>query len=387
MKMKSYFAASVEAAIAEARNEMGPDALLVNSRKAPPEARGLGEYEVVFAVLPERPEEKAAALTAAATAVPDSAEGVQQDPVMRELARLRRQIEEMGCALNGLNARASSASAPEFAEAFARLLENDFSIEIATRIVKQAQARLEADPASWSRRKMPFDRESIACAVQTELEGIALVDASLGAGNDGASVVALVGPPGCGKTTTLVKLAVRYGLAAGRPVHLISTDTQRIAAAEQLRTYATIIGASFDAVETTRSLQQAIAAHFGRGLILIDTQGYSSGEMDTAAELAHFLSCQPSTEVQLVAPASMRGADLSRTVDRYQIFAPAKLIFTRLDESACLGAVVSEAARTGKPVSFLASGQQIPEDIEPATAARLIEGVLDPSRERILSAA
>jgi flagellar biosynthesis protein FlhF len=387
MKMKSYFAPTVEAAMAQARSELGPDALLVNSRKAPPEALGLGEYEVVFATLPERPEEKSAPSTDAATAAPDNPETPQQDPVMRELARLRRQIEEMGCALNGLNKRASSALAPEFAEAFARLVENDFSIEIAKRIVKQAQARLEADPASWQRRKMPFDRESIARAVQTELEALVLVDASLGAGDDGTSVVALVGPPGCGKTTTLVKLGVRYGVAASRPVHLISTDTQRIAAAEQLRTYATIIGASFDAVETTRSLQQAIAAHPGRGLILIDTQGYASGEMETAAELAHFLSCQPNTEVQLVTSASMRGADLSRTVDRYQIFAPAKLIFTRLDESSCLGAVVSESARTGKPVSFLAAGQQIPEDLEPATAARLIEPVLDLSGERILSAA
>src|SRR5579863_6939826 len=316
MKMKSYFASSVEAAVAQARSEMGPDALLVNSRKSPPEARGLGEYEVVFATLPEHTEQKPVPPTAAVTAAADNSETGQQDPVMRELARLRRQMEEMGFALNGLNARGSSALAPEFAEVFAQLLENDFSIEIARKIVKQAQGRLEADPASWPRRKMPFDRESIALAVQTELEALVLVDASLGTGNGGASVVALVGPPGCGKTTTLVKLAVRYGLAASRPVHLISTDTQRIAAAEQMRTYATLIGASFDAVESTRSLQQAITANAGRGLILIDTQGYASGEMDAAAELAHLLSCQANTEVQMVAPASMRGADLSRTVDR-----------------------------------------------------------------------
>src|SRR5579863_3325180 len=192
MKMKSYFAPTVEAAIAHARSEMGPDALLVNSRKAPPEARGLGEYEVVFAILPERPEEKAAPSTIARTAAPDQPETAPQDPVLRELAHLRKHMEEMGCALNGLNARALPASAPEFAEAFARLLENEFSIDIAKGIVKQAQARLEADPASWPRRKLPFDRESIARAVQAELEALVLVDASLGAGDDGASVVALV---------------------------------------------------------------------------------------------------------------------------------------------------------------------------------------------------
>jgi flagellar biosynthesis protein FlhF len=83
----------------------------------------------------------------------------------------------------------------------------------------------------------------------------------------------------------------------------------------------------------------------------------------------------------------MRSADLSRTIDRYEIFAPSKLIFTRIDETSSLGAIVSESARTGKPVSFLGTGQQIPEDIEPATANRLVEMVLDGREVRSLSAA
>jgi len=379
MRMKSYFVASVEAAMEQAREELGPEALLVNSRKAPPEAQGLGEYEVVFALVPEKAGQPATAQLRCEPA---------EDPVMRELARLRKQVEEMGSALTGLNAHAAawSVPAPEFGETFSRLVEHDFSIDVARKIVKLAHARLEADPATWSRQSV-FDAASIAGAVRTELEALVSLDGTLATSDQPARVVALVGPPGCGKTSTLVKLAVRYGLASRRPVHLISADTHRVSGAEQLRTYAAIIGAGFDAVETTRNLQQTIAAHREKGLILVDTQGYAADDMEDATELARFFSRHPDIEVHVVAPASMRAADLSSVLDRFAIFSPAKLIFTRLDETRCYGAIVSESVRTGKPLSFLATGQQIPDDLEPATAGRLIEGLLERPRRRALSAA
>jgi flagellar biosynthesis protein FlhF len=383
MKMKSFFAPTVQDAMEQARREMGPEALLINSRKAPPEAQGLGEYEVVFAVVPARTDGMSQLSNSVRSEAPP------EDPVIRELARLRKQVEEMGSALTGINAHAFSwaVPAPEFAEAFSRLIENDFSIEVAKRIVKQAHSRLDSDPASWLRRKMPFDSESIERAVRLELENLVCVDPNLGISEGKANVVALVGPPGCGKTTTLVKLAVRYGLASSQPVHLISADNRRIAAAEQLRTYASIIGAGFDAVETARSLQQTLEAQRENGLILVDTQGYGEREMDDAAAMAQFLKHQPGVEVHAVVQASMRAADLSRTLDRFEIFSPAKLIFTHVDETSSFGAMVSESARSGRPISFLATGQQIPEDLEPATINRLLEPVVERSGARALSAA
>ena len=379
MRMKSYFVASVEAAVEQARQELGPDALLVNTRKAPPEARHLGEYEVVFAVLPQSAGEAVAA---------EARPSEPGDPVMCELTRLRRQVEEMGSALNGLHAHASSwAVAPEYAEIFSRLLEQDFAMDIAKKIVKGAQARLESDPASWSKPRPVFDAESIETAVRMELEAHFEADASLEAIEQAPRVLALVGPPGSGKTSTLVKLAVRYGVAARRPVHLISADTQRVAGAEQLRTYAAIISAGFDVAETTRGIEQIIDANRNKGLILVDTQGYAANEMDGAAELAGYLSRRRNIEVQLVASASMRAADLSRVVDRFAVFSPVKLIFTHLDETGSYGAVMSESVRTAKPLSFLTAGQQIPDDLEPATATRLINRVLARPRERAFAVA
>ncbi len=372
MRMKSYFAPTVQDALEQARQEMGPEALLVNSRKAPPEAQGLGEYEVVFAILPDGADGQPARPATAET--PDRSERAAEDPVLRELMRLRKQVEEMGSALTGISAHAASwaVPTPEFAEIFSRLMENDFSLAVAKKIVKQAHARLDTDPATWSRRKT-FGRDAIDEAVRTELGYLVAANAGLPATDEAARIVALVGPPGSGKTTTLVKLAVRYGLALSRPVQIISSETHRVGAAEQLRTYATIIGSGFEAVETTRSLQQAMETHREKGLILIDTPGYAAREMDEAAELARFLSGQPGVETHLVASASTRAADLSRAIDRFEIFSPAKLIFTRLDETSSFGAMVSESVRAGKRISFLGTGQEIPEGLEPATPERLLE--------------
>jgi len=183
-----------------------------------------------------------------------------------------------------------------------------------------------------------------------------------------------------------VKLAVLYGLAARRPAVLISADTHRIAAADQLRSYAAILGVGFELVETPRALDQALDLHRAKGLILIDTPGLAAADMDLGADLAAYLAAHPEIDTHLVLSASMKSADITRAVERFEIFQPAKLLFTRLDETPALGPVWSEAARTRKPLSFFAAGQSIPEDLEPATKRRIIERML-PRQDRSQAAA
>ncbi len=202
------------------------------------------------------------------------------------------------------------------------------------------------------------------------------VDATIGQRGDRPQIIALVGPSASGKTTTLVKLAVLYGLSTRRPTHIISADAYRIAAADQLRSYAAILGLGFQAVETAGALRQAIEEHNRKDLILIDTPGHGPRDMDAAGDLARFLASREDIDTHLVLTASMKSADLTRVVDRFEIFRPRKLLFTRLDETETFGPILNQAVRTAKPVSFLASGQQIPEDLEPATAERILDLVL-----------
>ena len=109
--------------------------------------------------------------------------------------------------------------------------------------------------------------------------------------------------------------------------------------------------------------------------------------MEDGADLARFLASHPEIDTHLVLPASMKPSDLARTIDRYKFFQPAKLLFTRLDETDRYGALVSESARRSLPISFLSTGQQIPDDLEPATQARLVELVFGAPERRMGTAA
>lgn len=356
MYLKSFFASTVEEALAEGGREMGPEALLVQSRRAPRESRHLGEYEVVLAL----------------AAPPHSTPGEPASPgsgtLQQELAALRCQIDAMRRSLTHAAVAAPRWLAPssETARIFTLLVEAEVSLPLAEQIAEAVAAALGPG----------VDFPRALAAAHAEIEKRFEVDATLGREGAAVRVVAVTGPPGAGKTTTLAKLAVTYGLAARRPVALISADHCRIAAADQLRAYAAILGVSFELAETPRALAQALEFHRGKELILIDTPGLAADDLDQGADLAAFLHSRQDIDTHLVLSASMKSADITRAVERFEIFGPAKLLFTRLDETATLGPVVNEAARTRKPVSFLTAGQQVPEHLEPATKGRIIDRLL-----------
>jgi flagellar biosynthesis protein FlhF len=197
------------------------------------------------------------------------------------------------------------------------------------------------------------------------------IDSTLGVPGVRCAVVALVGPPGAGKTTTLIKLAAHYGLAGRKRTQILSADIHRVGAADQLRSLASILGLGCEIVETPLALAQAIEEHRSKHLILIDTPGLSAREMEDGAALAYLLGSHAEVDTHLVLPASMKSAALARIADQYAIFQPKKLIFTRIDEIDEYGELTVEAARLALPFSFLCGGQQIPDDIEPATRERL----------------
>jgi flagellar biosynthesis protein FlhF len=388
MRLMSYFAATVEAAVSQAGRELGDEALLVSSRKASPEARHLGEYEVVFAA----PERLPAAETAARPAEAPAPE--RWDRVAREVSDLRRQIERTATTLTRAAALAVGGphSGPGFAEAVAELVAAEVSADLAQEIAEGARRRCLAErPASGGRAAgklaPPVDPGRIRAALAAEIAERVEVDATLGRPGGARRVVALAGPPGTGKTSMLVKLAASYGLAARRPAQILSLDTVRIAAAEQLRVLAGILGIGFQVLETGHALAQALEEHRTKDLILIDTPGLGPKDLDNALDLALSVATHPEMDTHLVLTATMKTADLMRAVDRFEIFRPAKLIFTRLDETEAYGSVLSVAARTAKPVSFLATGQRVPEDLEPASRERIVDLLLGRQAAGALAAA
>lgn len=372
MRLKSYFASSIEEAIGRARQELGGEAMLVNSRGALPEARHLGAYEVVFAApscesgaaVPSTAQESTAASKPATSAPP-------WERITRELAELRQQVERTALAIARTPQYPTAPvplALPRQETLTAQLVEAGADSLLARDIATRAVLSLRAPSRDAEATTMDLSR-----AAADEIIRAVAVDPSLGRTGAQVRVAALVGPPGAGKTTTLVKLAARYGLPARRGVQILSMDTFRVAAADQLRRLAAILGTGFQILETPRTLEQAIEEHRSKDLILIDTPGLGPRDMDAGADLADFLARSERVDTHLVLTANSKTADLADVAQRFALFRPAKLLFTRLDETTRLGSIWSLAARTGLPVSFLSCGQQIPEDLEEASVERIAE--------------
>ncbi len=189
-----------------------------------------------------------------------------------------------------------------------------------------------------------------------------------------ARVLALAGPTGVGKTTTLAKIAARCIRAGGERVAIVTLDTFRIAAVEQLRAYAEMLGAPCEVVLTPQDLRRAVAAHAKADRILIDTTGRSPFDRDALAGLAGFLQvARPQT--LLCVPAGTRRADAIATIDAYAGLAPAALVLTKWDETRVPGEVLSLAIERGLPLSHLTIGQEVPDDLVVADAGAIAAAV------------
>jgi flagellar biosynthesis protein FlhF len=374
MKLKSFFAGSVEEALSDARREFGPEAVLVQSRRTSPDARDLGEYEVVCALLPE--DEGASVPSPAAAERSAKEQGASADArrLAGELAELKHCMQRLQTSIVLAGAASAAPGTPvQVREALASLLASEVEADLAQQIVGAAGTHAAGQSANED--FIPGNGVRFSALVHRHVMRLAATRASLGEENaTRPRAVALVGPPGAGKTSCIAKLAARYAIAMHRGAHVVAMDEYRIGGSEQLRAYTAILGVGFDALTHDASLSRVIEER-RRDLILVDVPGFSRSEMDLAGQVARRLHAEE-VEVQLVLPASLRAADLRRIAENFAVFKPAGLIFTRLDETDTYGPLLNEIVRTGKPASFLSNGPHVPDDIEPATRARIADLVL-----------
>lgn len=189
-------------------------------------------------------------------------------------------------------------------------------------------------------------------------------------GNHG---IALIGPPGAGKTTTMAKIAVRQGLAIGRDVYVLDLDNQRIGGGVHLQTICELLGISYRRVLGAENLPEMLTGFPSGSLILIDTPGLTFEDSTELAVLGLGLGHCAKVERHLVVPATFRNAELWRYWVAYRICHPTHLLFSRVDESLCFGPMWSLAAETKVPVSWMSTGRKIPECLVEATALSIAE--------------
>lgn len=195
----------------------------------------------------------------------------------------------------------------------------------------------------------------------------------------GTKVIFFIGPTGVGKTTTIAKIASRYIVDEKKKVALITSDTYRIAAAEQLRTYAGILEVPFRIVYTPEEIKESLRDFIGFDYIFVDTSGHSyQNEEQKAAmkEIVHSVDGEAEKEVFLVLSATTKYRDLLKIVDAYTEVTGYKLIFTKLDETSAYGNLLNIKLYTGAALSYVTCGQNVPDDLEDFNPQKTVKQLL-----------
>lgn len=198
------------------------------------------------------------------------------------------------------------------------------------------------------------------------------------AGN-GIKLVFFIGPTGVGKTTTIAKIASKFRVDEKKKVALLTADTYRIAAAEQLRTYANILEVPFRVIYTVEEINKALEDFKDYDYIMIDTAGHShqnTTQKDNMSNIIHSVDDKVESEVHLVLSATTKYKDLISIADSYKEMADYKLIFTKLDETTTLGNLLNLRLYTGASLSYVTYGQNVPDDIEDFNPQKTVKRLL-----------
>ena len=322
--------------------------------------------------MPADPDAPAAATTAPPTGPEPSVVAIAPPPrddgqLSRELAAVKHLVQQVARQQQlGRIAETTPGLPDALVEHYARLIEQEVAADLAREVVTALDPAADPDAG----------REALLHAITEQLPA-GPPEPPQGRTPDGRPrTIALVGPTGVGKTTTVAKLAANFLLKENRKVGLITADTFRIAAVEQLRTYAGIIGLPLEVVRGPGELRDAMARLADCDIILIDTAGRSQRDTDRLGELAELLDVAKPHETHLVLAATSSQKVMLDVAERFGRIDTDRVIFTKLDEAASCGPLLNVAKQLGKPLSYLTTGQEVPHQIEPAYPRRLAELIL-----------
>jgi len=221
------------------------------------------------------------------------------------------------------------------------------------------------------RNDISCSHEAAGQALKLEIANRVRFSGPLLAGEADRAIGLMLGPSGAGKTSVITKLAAYYRLEEKKSVVIITFDTYRETAVEQLRMYANVIGVPFASALSPRQVYEGLRRHAQADLVLIDMPGVGPDEVSSAKELHRLLREESEVVTHLVLSASTGERDLRQIVERVKDLSLLRLLFTKLDETESFGTIFELAHQTGLPLSYWSVGQRVPEDIEIAAPERL----------------
>ncbi len=253
------------------------------------------------------------------------------------------------------------------------LVERGIDADAAATVARFAEPQIK--------RTQRYDQRACRQFLTSTVAGLVKTSGPLWTRGERQKRVALIGATGVGKTTTIAKLAAEAITRAGARVALVTIDTYRIAAVEQLRVYGDIMGLPVEVVLSPEQLQDAFAKHRDKDLILIDTAGRSPRDSMQINELLRFLGPDAGVENCLVMAAPTAERLLQRNLQAFSKLPLSSLIFTKLDETDSCGAMINLSLRSNLPLAYLTNGQKVPEDLLQADAGQVAALVMNPHDE------
>jgi flagellar biosynthesis protein FlhF len=383
MKIKRYEATSIQEAIIKIKNDLGENAILLSSKRLRGGRNPL--FELTAAADDTPADRKRTALRAEpretrdAAAEPERPETIQA--FRRDLEDLKALIieanrknilygelielkESLSTFFDMLGIRKAEGKPQPLSRLYCNLVAGGVSRDRACRLVgairKEGAARAEDDYDGVLRSAEEFIQKSLVSPYERTRQG---------------RVVAFVGPTGVGKTTTLAKLAARWSLEENKKVGLVTADTYRIAAVEQLRTYAKIMNLPLEVASEKEELRNALRTFQDRDIILVDTPGRSVNDEKHLQRLRDYLRPDVPVETNLLISLTASPENMIETASRFDRVGYNAIIFTKLDESNAYGLIYNVVDQVGKPVYYVTNGQKVPQDIErldPAKLARMV---------------
>lgn len=397
MKIKRYEAVNMQDAVRLIKDDLGPDAVILSTKNIKKDRFGFGlfsrQWIEVTAAIDEKTtnslrQRKANVLHGL------SRRDLELDPLKRDLEEMKDILHSLSIKRDGCASVMECQRVKEEFNHFSRtvcslLQQKDIYSQSLMGLYKKLifngiDEKLAAELIAEVNRICPKskleDNDYLTASLAKIMMEMVRVSGSLKLEKGGQSIVVLVGPTGVGKTTTIAKMASLYSMLKKKRVGLVTIDTYRIGAIEQLKTYAKIIGIDVDVILNIKDFGNYINRNQDKDLILVDTVGRSHLDPSQINELKTFFNGEISVETHLALNVTTKDKDLVNIIDKFSEIRIDKLLFTKLDESTTFGSIFNHSVNTKIPLSYLTTGQKVPEDIEIAVPERIVDLILHISR-------
>jgi flagellar biosynthesis protein FlhF len=391
MIIKKFTAKTEKDATQAARKEMGEEAVIMNVRKV--KAKGAFAFlkpqlTEVTAALEEESEKYTAALSSINNVLNASQNRERQNnatapaPEKRENSAIEEKLDSLQSLLEQQLQKPEEEPEPKVEEPQEESETDKFMKLLHTTMLENEVDETYADQileeiGQLNKPNLPFDY-ALANIYQKMILKFGK-PSGITPAKDGVKAIFFIGPTGVGKTTTIAKLASKFRLDEKKKVALLTADTYRIAAAEQLRTYANILEVPFRVVYSEEELGKAVEDFKEYDYILIDTAGHShqnNEQKENMCKLIGTLDEKIEKEIYLVLSATTKYRDLRSIADSYKGIADYKLIFTKLDETTTLGSLLNMRLYTGASLSYVTCGQNVPDDMEEFNPQKTVKRLL-----------